>query len=220
MLRKKKKKTNSMGTSSEYYNEPPSFKEMVVWFIFLAAIFLILMLNNAILPKKDPVVIHVDKFSVSNFSIIDTIVDGVWDADVSFANQYKDVEIQIPAFKSHLYKEANDLACANVEVIELAPRTNKTVRIRFRVKGCGEQRHVEEEVIEMMISERKSGTVRFVMGMMNMEVKTSFRRERLKTWGQGTTGRVICPNLRVGFVSGNADGKLIAEHVTCIESFQ
>lgn len=202
--------------------EPPSLKEMAAWLLFLAATFSILFLNNAILARRQPFVVQVDNLFVSNFSVAagSQVVDGVWDADVSFRNRNKDALLQVPAFTSHVYKGRDVLACAAVDVVELSPATKRTVRIRHDAKGCGKQRggHVKEEVARELSAERETGTVHFSLGM-DVVVKASFLRDRLRTWGQGTRGTAICPYLGVAFLTGDGEGRLISLHVTCVESF-
>lgn len=202
--------------------EPPSLKEMAAWLLFLAATFSILFLNNAILARRQPFVVQVDNLLVSNFSVRagSQVVDGVWDADVSFGNRNKAALLQIPAFASHVYKGRDVLACAAVDAVELSPGTKRTVRIRHDAEGCGKQRgvYVKEEVARELSAEWETGTVHFALGM-DVVVKTSFLRERLRTWGQGARGTATCPNLGVAFLTGDGEGHLISLNVTCVESF-
>ncbi|KAF3442737.1 hypothetical protein FNV43_RR16654 [Rhamnella rubrinervis] len=204
----------------EFYEEPPSLKEIATWLTFLVLVFLILILHSSLLSKGVSVFIRVDNISVSNFSTTGTKLDAVWIADVSFLNPHKHDPVQIQRFQSNLHKERDDVvACGTtVDAIELAPKMEKTVRIRFEAKGCGgNQTYVKEDVVKQITSEKEDGTVRLVMGM-SMAVNASFQRESLRMGMRHV--KATCPSLSFGFGHGMSDGTLISDPVRCYEPFR
>lgn len=206
----------------EFKDEPLSSREFVIAICCLTAVFVLVFVNNSFLPKPKPLVVHLENMSVSNFSVGESKVEGVWDADVVLMNPNSESKIHISRLESFVYKEGKAMSCAASEAMRIRSRRQEALRLRMNVERCGDQlkeaycvsdRHVLEQINE----ERKIGTLRFEL-RMNLVLQSSFQPGRFTMWQPAANLVAKCSGLRVGFEGDSGDGKLIQNSMSCLVS--
>jgi hypothetical protein len=169
-----------------------------------------LMMNSKYSPRtqKQPLVIRLNSFSVSDLNVSNSISGANWDAMLLFGNRHSYFEISIESFESFVYYYHQDaLSCALVESIHLGPKKQKLVQIKFNASGCGggEQPFVEERVLKEIKRDGDNGTLH--LGLV-LNFQASYRKG---PWSWVYWLKAKCTDLDVLFETGPGAGMMIGE---------
>lgn len=163
-------------------------------------------------PQTEPLLLHLDSFSVSNLKVSKSSFSAQWDAKLTFKNRNGGLKITIHGFDIFVCcKECEvPLSCASVDEMHIDPKKQRTVRFRFdrRSGSCG---YKESEVVKQMSEHAlNSGEVSF---RLRMEMRAFYG---IRLLGFGTTVILTpnCPDLNVKFVGQRGQGKTIG-HQNC-----
>ncbi|KAG6744969.1 hypothetical protein POTOM_051610 [Populus tomentosa] len=169
-----------------------------------------LTMNSKYSPRtqKQPLVIRLNSFSVSDLNVSNSISGANWDAMLLFGNRHSYFEISVEGFESFVYYYHQDaLSCALVESIHLGPKKQKLVQIKFNASGCGggEQPFVEERVLKEIKRDGDNGTLH--LGLM-LNFQASYRKG---PWSWVYWLKAKCTDLDVVFETGPGAGMMIGD---------
>ncbi|KAH7512243.1 hypothetical protein FEM48_Zijuj12G0069700 [Ziziphus jujuba var. spinosa] len=167
-------------------------------------------------PQTEPLFLHLDSFSVSNFKVSNSSFSAQWDAKLTFKNRNGGLKIVLYAFHiSVCYNEGGDvpLSCAFVDEIQIYPKKEQTVEIRFdrTTSGslsCGDHDHekgfMEGQMMKKLNEDVKSGDLNLSLRMET----NAFYGIRLLGFGTTLVLTPNCQDLNVKFLgqSGRSVG--------------
>lgn len=130
---------------------------------FLTILFICsLVMFLSCLPPEVPI-FHLNSLTVSNFTITETKLSGVWEADLTVENPNLASAISFERIESMVFYKENDvLAVTSVEGFDTNLSGRNELKMRFETTGYeGDQPVVEYPVLREMEEDRKSGMMRF-----------------------------------------------------------
>jgi hypothetical protein len=177
----------------------------------MAASFLYKYVSENNPKSRKPMVIHMNSFSVSNFSITDSVLEAEWEANLTFENRDACFEISINPFETYLYHKEILLSCTMVESIHLNQRGQKNVLMKAKQSGCrGVKPKLEEPFLSEIRKEKENDGV-----LMNLEMNMEFAASKHgvgKYWDLSLTPS--CSYFKVSFL-GATHGKYMGDVMNC-----
>ncbi|XP_024922400.1 uncharacterized protein LOC112488937 [Ziziphus jujuba] len=170
-------------------------------------------------PQTEPLFLHLDSFSVSNFKVSNSSFSAQWDAKLTFKNRNGGLKIVLYAFHiSVCYNEGGDvpLSCAFVDEIQIYPKKEQTVEIRFdrTTSGslsCGDHDHekgfMEGQMMKKLNEDVKSGDLNLSLRMET----NAFYGIRLLGFGTTLVLTPNCQDLNVKFLGQSGEGKMMGQ---------
>lgn len=165
-------------------------------------------------PQTEPLLLHLDSFSVSNFKVSNSSFSAQWNAKLTFENRNGGLKIVLYAFHiSVCYSEVGDapLSCAFVDEIQIYPKKERTVEIRFDGRrscgGPGKGYMEEGQMMKRLNEDAKSGDLNL---SLRMEIN-AFYGIRLLGFGTTLVLTPSCQDLNVKFLGQSGEGKMIGQ---------
>ena len=178
---------------------------IILLFLILTLVFLFQYVFQDRPQTRQPLLIHLNSFSVSNFSVTTSALEVEWKAHLTFENRDDEFEIFIMPFETYLYyNDVFGVSCASVtEPIHLKEKRQKEVMIKFKPGGClGKLPPLEEKVFQQVWENREKNSI------MHLDLQINLRfqefQKGIAKWNLSINA--TCYDINVSFVS-ETEGK-------------